>query len=197
MKGQFVKLLAAGIIGTAIGALGSNYDMVKSINPFDGTKSSAVAKSETQIRTILAKYKKDKKNYYLNLRLGWLYYSIGKYTNSEYFYKNALNIQRKSIEAMLGLYLVNTATRKYKTAEAYCRRVIKYDSLNYYGNLYLSYTLMGKKDFTLADRYVRKMLTYYPGDATFMVLQKSLNTAMKRTKDSRDLQAGLNIMMQK
>jgi len=35
MKRQFVKLLVAGIIGTAIGALGSNYDMVKSINPFN------------------------------------------------------------------------------------------------------------------------------------------------------------------
>jgi len=54
--------------------------------------------------------------YTVNLRLGWLYYLLGRYANSIEHYQKAVQIVPTSLEAKNGLMLPMLAQNKYSDA---------------------------------------------------------------------------------
>jgi len=147
-----------------------------------------------RITSLLTLYKKKPRNAMLNNRLGYLYYAIGKYKNSEYHYKQAVTYNDKNIEARLGLYLLATANKNYAKAEAYCREVRSIDNLNYYGNLYLTYARMAQYKYKKAEIVCKKMLTIYPCDTTFLRLLKLNYTYQKQSKKARKVQSDIELL---
>lgn len=164
--------------------------------------SSTSGKSVTEIRKYNAKrisellemYKNNPQDTVLNNRLGYLYYAIGKYKNSEYHYKQAILCNPKNIEARLGLYLISSANRDYTQAAAYCREIKSIDNMNYYGNLYFVYAKMAQYQYKSAETVCRKMLTVYPCDITFLNLLKLNYTYQKQTLKARQVQENINIL---
>lgn len=130
----------------------------------------------------------------INNRLGYLYYAIGKYKNSEYHYKQAVSYHTKNIEARLGLYLLSMANKDYDKAAAYCREVRSIDNLNYYGNLYLTYARMAQYKYSKAEATCRKMLTFYPCDITFLRLLKLNYTYQRQTKRAQQVQTDIDML---
>jgi tetratricopeptide (TPR) repeat protein len=149
---------------------------------------SIAADTETTIRNLQAKYKDAKKNYYTNIRLGYLYYSIKKYANADFHYQNAGKIKPKSIEPLLGLYYVNIALKQYKKAETCCKNIIRIDSCNYFGTLYFIYAQMGQKKYMIAKKYALKMLQIYPADVTLLYTLKNIYTALQLPEEAKKIQ---------
>src|SRR5437764_195837 len=48
-------------------------------------------------------------SYEVNLRLGWLYYNNALYTESQWYYKKAIALRPRSVEARLGIVLPESA----------------------------------------------------------------------------------------
>jgi len=138
--------------------------------------------------------KKEPKSAMLHNRLGYLYYAIGKYKNSEYHYKQAIIYNKKNIEARLGLYLLSTANKDYAKAVAYCREVRSIDNLNYYGNLYLTYARMAQYKYKKAELTCKKMLSIYPCDTTFLRLLRLNYIYQKQTKKAQQVQTNLQML---
>ncbi|WP_456457202.1 tetratricopeptide repeat protein [Thermovibrio sp.] len=121
------------------------------------------------IEALMPVYKAYPNGYTVNLRLGWLYYLLGKYSNSEYHYTKAIKVAPYSVEAKLGLTLPLIAQDRWSKVEETCYQILNTDYYNYYGNLRLSYALRNEGKFSLAEAIDRKMLTLYPTNVDFLL----------------------------
>ena len=120
------------------------------------------------IKALMPVYQNYPDGYTVNLRLGWLYYLMQKYANSEYHYEKALKSIPSSVEAMLGLSLPFMAQNRWNDVEPLMYRVLKIDYYNYYGNLRLCIALRNLKKFSISEAVARKMLSIYPTDVNFL-----------------------------
>lgn len=106
--------------------------------------------------------------YTVNLRLGWLYYLLGRYANSIEHYQKAVQIVPTSLEAKNGLMLPMLAQNKYSDAVSIAYQVVSVDHYNYYGNMRLAYSLRMQEKYDQAEQILNKMLAVYPTDIIFL-----------------------------
>jgi tetratricopeptide (TPR) repeat protein len=123
---------------------------------------------ENAVRALSSVIEEYPSGYTVNLRLGWLYYLLGKYANSIEYYQKATQIISTSVEAKNGLLLPLLAQNKYGDAAAIAYQVVSVDYYNYYANLRLGYSLRMQKKYDQAAQIANKMLAVYPTDVTFM-----------------------------
>ena len=122
------------------------------------------------IRVLMPIYKAYPNGYTINLRLGWLYYLMGRYDNSEYHYRKADKVIPTSVESKLGLSLPLMAQERWGDAEQVLYRVLAIDYYNYYGNLRLAKVLGKEKKYKQQVAVVLKMLNIYPTSVPFLVV---------------------------
>lgn len=192
MDSKFLKISCILLFAAAIAVNGNN-----TRSSSGSTRSNAEKvqlNAEKKITDLLLLNQKEPGNALVNNRLGYLYYSLGKYKNSEYHYKQALICNSKNVEARLGLYLVNMAGKEYAKAEAYCNQVISIDNLNYFGNLYLVYARMAQGKYRKAEIVCRKMLSAYPCNLTFLYLLKSNYNYQNLTKNAEQVQKEIDLL---
>jgi len=120
------------------------------------------------IKALMPVYNAYPNGYTVNLRLGWLFYLLKKYNNSEFHYRKAIKAIPTSIEAKLGLTLPLTAEEKWKETEEVIYQILKTDYYNYYGNLRLCYVLEKEKKYPLMQAVSLKMLAIYPTSVPYL-----------------------------
>ncbi len=125
------------------------------------------------IRTLLPVVQAAPELYAGHLRLGWLYYLQGKYSNSVAHYKMATQTSDGAIEPVIGVLLPLLGQGKYAAAEQHAYRILSIDYYNYYANLRLSVALRRQGKLDLAMKIVLRMLKLYPADVAFLA-QKGL-----------------------
>ena len=121
------------------------------------------------IRVLMPVYNAYPDSYTVNLRLGWLYYLMGKYANSVYHYKKADSAIPSSVESKLGLSLPLIAQERWGEAEQVLYRVLAIDYYNYYGNLRLAKVLGEEGKYKQQIAVALKMLNIYPTAVPFLV----------------------------
>lgn len=139
------------------------------------------------IKAIIPIYKKRPGDYFLNLRLGWLYYLNGKYGDSIACYRRAVEINPQSVEALLGQSLPLMAQRNWGEVGRLMNHVIKKDYYNFYANLRLAIALRLQNKAVLAEKVDRRMLQLYPTSLDFM---SELGRALKwrgQNKEARQV----------
>lgn len=127
------------------------------------------------------------KNYYVNLRLGWLYYLNGDMANSQRCYQSATRIEPRSVEAKTGLLLPLLAQQRYSEAESMAKMAIRLDANNYFANLRLAFALRMQGKFQVAHEVNQQMLRLYPADVAFLLEQGLTQSALGRSEESREL----------
>ena len=108
------------------------------------------------------------KDYFFNVRLGWLHFKKKNYENSKFHYQRALLQVPTSIEAMLGLSLPMMAMGKWAAVETLMYKILMLDSGNYYGNRRLAEALRQQQKYLLSMKVSAKMLSKYPLDKLFL-----------------------------
>jgi len=121
------------------------------------------------IKSLLPVVRAYPKGYTANLRLGWLYYLMGRYANSIAHYEVAIKTAPNAIEAKIGKLLPLLAQERYSEAEQTTYQILNTDFYNYLGNLRLSIALRKQNKTKLALEVVNKMLFLYPTDVNFLV----------------------------
>lgn len=122
------------------------------------------------VRVLMPVYEAYPDSYTVNLRLGWLYYLMGKYANSVYHYKKADRAIPSSVESKLGLSLPLIAQERWSEAEQVLYRVLAIDYYNYYGNLRLAKVLGKEGKYNQQIAVALKMLNIYPTAVPFLLL---------------------------
>jgi len=103
-------------------------------------------------------------SYELNLRIGWLSYKAGKYTESVNYYKKAIAKMPLSIEAKLGIVYPLGALEKWDLVVDYYLSIIKIDNFNAVANYRLALIYYNRADYGNAWKFLKKYINLYPFD---------------------------------
>lgn len=153
----------------------------------DSSKHEKLQNYQEAIQALKAVYLKDKSSYWLNLKLGWLFFLSGHYANSSFHYEEALTLKHESLEPLLGLMLVSLTQENYERVEQVGYRLLKQDFNNYYGNLRLAQALRWQHKVSAGLSVVDKMLILYPSDIEFLLIKAQLKQQEKKTSEAREL----------
>jgi tetratricopeptide (TPR) repeat protein len=130
------------------------------------------------IRALAPVYDAYPNGYTVNLRMGWLFYLNGNYSNAVAHYEVAEAAAPSALEPKLGRLLPLLAQERWAEAEALGYQVVSVDHYSYYGNLRLAVALRMQGKVDAAYQVALKMLTAYPTDILYLV-------ELARTVDAR------------
>lgn len=122
--------------------------------------SETNGKYSQAINQIKKFYKAD--SYEINIRLAWLSYEAGQYTESASYYSKCIKLKPLSVEALLGLTYPTSAMGNWDQVMDAYKKVIKIDKYNYSANLRLGQIYLNRKEYNKADEYFQLLLNMYP-----------------------------------
>ncbi len=112
----------------------------------------------------------DNQNYEINLRLGWLYYSDKKYSESIGYYQTACDLRPNSIEAKLGYAYPCAAMENWEKLSEKYNEILILDPNHYIANYRLGIIYYYKPDYQSALKHFEKNYTLYPFDYSNLLM---------------------------
>ncbi len=131
-------------------------------------------------------------DYFVHLRLGWLFYIQKKYKNSIDHYSGAFNATPSSIESLLGLSLVYYSTASYDKAAKACSLLLQRDPKNHTGLQRIITSQIQLRDFVHALENSNTATELYPTDPVFLEQKAYL---LKETGKPEEAKATLAILL--
>ncbi|MCX6280559.1 MAG: tetratricopeptide repeat protein [Bacteroidetes bacterium] len=120
------------------------------------------------ITTMKGIYQED--SYEINLRLGWVTYLAGMFTESSAYYQKAIKLKPYAIEGKIGFANPASALGNWDQVVAQYDEVLAIDPQNTTVNYRLGSIYYGRKDYAKAEKYLEKVVNLYPFDYDSMVL---------------------------
>jgi tetratricopeptide (TPR) repeat protein len=120
-----------------------------------GNYSDAVA----QLKSV---YSED--SYPINLRLGWLYYMQGSFTESSAHYQRAVNLSPYAIEARLGYVYPLAALGNWAAVKTQYEKILQIDPNNTTASYRLGLILYNSENYQQALKLFEKVANLYPFD---------------------------------
>jgi tetratricopeptide (TPR) repeat protein len=114
------------------------------------------------ITTLKTVYQED--SYEINLRLGWLTYLAGLFTESSAYYQKAIALKPYSIEAKMGFANPASALGNWDQVVAQYDNILAIDPQHSVTNYRMGSIYYGRKDYTRAEKYLEKVVNLYPFD---------------------------------
>lgn len=129
----------------------------------------------------------DADNYALNLRLGWLDYLAGLFTESMSYYQKAMKLMPLSIEARLGYVLPAAAIGNTEQVKTQYIEILKIDPNNSTANYRLGVIYYGKAEYNLAYKHLEKVVNLYPFDYDSLVMFAWINLKLGKMHEAEVL----------
>jgi len=120
----------------------------------------SIGKYTDAIQSIKKYYKAD--SYEVNVRLAWLSYLSGQFTESISYYQKSIKLQPLSIEARLGLVYPASAVGNWEQVIEQYQEVLKIAPNNYTANLRLGQIYMNRKKYSEASKHFDLLISQYP-----------------------------------
>jgi len=126
-------------------------------------------------------------SYEINLRLGWLSYLQGQFTESSAYYLKAMTLKPFSIEAKFGYVYPLAAAGNWALVKTQYFEIIKIDPQNTLANYRLGLIFYNSGDFQTAFKYLEKVVNLYPFDYDSMVLFAWTNLKLGKLREAEIL----------
>lgn len=160
-----------------------------SVNVQEAFKTSyaqeAYGKYSEAVKTLRKVYDAD--SYPINLRLGWLSYLEGQYTQSASYYNKAIKLKPLSIEAKLGLTYPESAMGNWESILSIYKSILKIDPNHYTANLKLAQIYYGRKDYLSAKKHFDLLINFYPFTYEPVIGAAWNNLKMGKTREAKVL----------
>ena len=137
------------------------------------------------IKEIAAVYSAD--SYEQNLRLGWLSYEAGKFTESAAYYEKALALKPMSEEAHLGIIYPASALGNWDQVLAHYIKILENNSANTTVNYRVGNIYYERKDYTKANSYFEKVVNLYPFSYDALLMYAWTNLKLGKTREAQVL----------
>lgn len=124
-------------------------------------------------------------SYSINLRLGWLHYLNGEFTQSLKYYKQAIVLEPKSVEALLGITYPQAAMLNWNDLTKTYLSILKIDKMNKDVNYRLGQIYYNKKDYQKAESHLLTIIKTYPFDYNANVLLAQTKTKKGEIKAAK------------
>ncbi|HCT29702.1 MAG TPA: hypothetical protein DIW31_02970 [Bacteroidales bacterium] len=129
----------------------------------------------------------DEKSYEINLRLGWLTYLQGQFSESLGYYNKAVELMPYAIEPRLGVALPASALGNWDMVIAQYNKILSIDpnnTLTLYRMGLISYE---KKEYQQAYKYFEKIVNLYPFDHDSLLMFAWANLKLGKTREAKIL----------
>jgi tetratricopeptide (TPR) repeat protein len=129
----------------------------------------------------------DESSYEINLRLGWLTYMGGFFTESTTFYQKAMELRPLSIEAKLGYVYPASALGKWQQVKKQYVDILAIDPQNVTANYRLGSIYYGNEDYATALKYFEAVVNLYPFDHDGLLMYAWTNFKLGKSREAEVL----------
>jgi tetratricopeptide (TPR) repeat protein len=106
----------------------------------------------------------DEKSYEINLRLGWLSYQAGIFTESIAYYNKAIDLMPYAIEPRFGVVYPGAAMGNWDMVMKQYDRILEISPNNSIALHRLGLIYYGREDYETARKYFEKVVNLFPFD---------------------------------
>jgi tetratricopeptide (TPR) repeat protein len=129
----------------------------------------------------------DANSYEINLRLGWLTYLQGQFTESLGYYNKAIELMPYAIEPRFGVVLPASSLGNWDAVIAQYNKILTIDPNSTFTLYSLGLISYDKKDFNLAYKYFEKVVNLYPFDYQSVLMLAWTNFKLGKTREAKIL----------
>lgn len=129
----------------------------------------------------------NEESYELNLRLGWLTYSSGLFSESQSYYSKAILLKPFAIEPRFGIVLPAAAMGNWSSVIAQYEKILEIAPNNSLALHRLGLIYYGKKEYLEAEKYFEKVVNLYPFDYDALVMYAWTNFQLKKYRQAKVL----------
>lgn len=151
----------SGIILFSTAASGQDFKEIR-----DAFQQSYIQEATGEVSTAVNSLKKiyDEKSYEINLRLGWLSYQAGNFSESMAYYNRAIDLMPYAIEPRFGVVYPGAAMGNWTLVENQYEKILEISPNNSIAMHRMGLIYYGKEDFESAKKYFEKVVNLYPFD---------------------------------
>lgn len=151
----------------------------------DSYLNEATGDLQTAIEDLKNVYDED--GYELNLRLGWLTYSAGQFTESSSYYNRAVELKPFAVEPRFGLIYPTAAMGNWDTVIRQYNKIIEIAPGNTIALHRLGLVYYGRKDYQEAEKLFDKVVNLYPFDYDALLMLAWTKLHLKKFREARVL----------
>jgi tetratricopeptide (TPR) repeat protein len=129
----------------------------------------------------------DASSYEINLRLGWLTYLQGQFSESLGYYNKAIELMPYAIEPRLGVVLPSSSMGNWDMVMAQYNKILTIDPNNTVTLYRLGLISYDKKDFKQANQLFEKVVNLYPFDYQSLLMLAWTNLKLGKTREAKIL----------
>lgn len=126
-------------------------------------------------------------NYELNLRMGWLHYSAGLFTESMAYYEKAMDLMPASVEAKFGSVYPAAALGNWDQVKKQYENILRIDSKNTQGLYRLGLIHYGREEYDKALSNFQVGFNLYPFDYDFNLMMAWTSLKMGKIREAKVL----------
>lgn len=109
-------------------------------------------------------------DYFLNVRLGWLFYLSKNHTESMKYYQKAIALKPYAIEARFGYIKPLSAIENWEKVKEQYQEILKIDPQNTVANYWLGVIYYNRKNYAGANKLFEKVVNLYPLDYDSVIM---------------------------
>jgi tetratricopeptide (TPR) repeat protein len=106
----------------------------------------------------------NEKSYELNLRLGWLSYQAGNFTESVAYYSKAIDLMPYAVEPRFGIVYPGAAMGNWNMVMSQYNKILEITPNNSIAMHRIGLIYYGKQDYETARQYFEKVVNLFPFD---------------------------------
>ena len=154
-------LFSLGMIAVAITVSGQTFKETK-----DAFQQSYIQEATGEMSAAINSLKEvyNEKSYEINLRLGWLSYQAGGFTESTAYYNKAIDLMPYAIEPRFGVVFPGAAMGNWTMVMKQYEKILEISPNNSIAMHRLGLIFYGKEDFESAKKYFEKVVNLFPFD---------------------------------
>ena len=183
---ETLKTISIGIILYLLPFFSYGQDKDKTI---EGFQNSYLHEASGNLEDAILDLKNiyEESSYEINLRLGWLMYSSGLFSESQSYYNKAISLKPFAIEPRFGVVLPAAAMGNWNSVIAQYEKILEITPNNSLALHRLGLIYYGQKDYLKAEKYFEKVVNLYPFDYDGLVMYAWTNYQLKNYRQAKVL----------
>jgi len=149
---------------------------------YEYEKNGEYTKAVTELKNV---YRED--SYELNVRLGWLLYLAGSFSESSEYYHKASDLKPYSVEARLGYALPVSSMGNWTVVKAEYFKILEIDPMNTVVNYRLGLIFFNAKDYQTALKYFETVVNLFPFDYDSVIMYAWTNFYLGKLREAKVL----------
>ena len=126
-------------------------------------------------------------SYEVNVRLGWLNYLSGSFTEAAAYYRKAIELKPYAIEPKLGLVLPASALGNWDQVTAQYEEILRIDPQNTVASYRMGMIYYGRQEYAKAEKYFEKVINLYPFDYDSNIMFAWTNLKLGKFREAQVL----------